>query len=164
MRIVRAAGWSDLLMTMTSGISMTPALSAWIESPEPGWRTSTTVSATDATSTSLCPTPTVSSRSTSMPAASRMSSAWSVASATPPRWPRVLIERMKTPSSRKWSASRMRSPRSAPFENGLEGSTDTTPIVLPCSRRWPTRAPRRLDFPTPGGPVNPATAAEPVRG
>ena len=75
MRIVRAAGWSHLLMTMTSGISMTPALSAWIESPDPGCSTSTTVSATIATSTSLCPTPTVSSRSTSIPAASSMSSA-----------------------------------------------------------------------------------------
>ena len=31
-----AAGWSALLITITSGISMTPALSAWIESPEPG--------------------------------------------------------------------------------------------------------------------------------
>ena len=39
---------------------MTPALSAWIESPEPGIRTSATVSASPATSTSLCPTPTVS--------------------------------------------------------------------------------------------------------
>ena len=36
---------------------------------------------------------------------------------------------MYTPGSRKWSARRMRSPRRAPRENGLEGSTETTPIV-----------------------------------
>ena len=30
------SGWSALLTTITSGISITPALSAWIESPEPG--------------------------------------------------------------------------------------------------------------------------------
>ena len=34
--IVSVSGWSDLLTTMMSGISITPALSAWIESPEPG--------------------------------------------------------------------------------------------------------------------------------
>ena len=72
-------------MTITSGISITPAFSAWIESPDPGCSTSTTVSATDATSTSLWPTPTVSSSSTSLPAASSTSSACSVASLTPPR-------------------------------------------------------------------------------
>ena len=37
-------GWSALLTTMMSGISITPAFSAWIESPEPGISTSTTVS------------------------------------------------------------------------------------------------------------------------
>ena len=39
---------------------MTPAFSAWIESPEPGISTSTTVSAWSMTSTSAWPTPTVS--------------------------------------------------------------------------------------------------------
>ena len=43
--IVFAAGWSILLIAITSGISMIPAFSAWIESPEPGISTSTTVSA-----------------------------------------------------------------------------------------------------------------------
>ena len=43
--IVFAAGWSRLLTAMTSGISMIPALSAWIESPDPGISTSRTVSA-----------------------------------------------------------------------------------------------------------------------
>ena len=97
LRMVRAAGWSALLMTITSGISITPALSACTESPEPGISTSTTVSALVATSTSLWPTPTVSSSSTSLPEASSTSSACSVASEIPPRWPRVDIERMNTP-------------------------------------------------------------------
>src|SRR5262245_45830926 len=56
----------------------------------------------------------------------------------------------------------MRSPRSAPRENGLEGSTETTPTVRPSSRICPTSAPIKLDFPTPGGPVTPTTAALPV--
>ena len=58
--IVSVSGWSALLTTITSGISITPALSAWIESPEPGISTSTTVSAWSMMSTSACPTPTVS--------------------------------------------------------------------------------------------------------
>ena len=103
---------------------MIPAFSAWTESPEPGISTSTTVSATPITSISLWPVPTVSRKTRSRPAASSTSSACSVASASPPRCPRVPIERMKTPGSRKWSESRMRSPSSAPFENGLDGSTE----------------------------------------
>ena len=58
--IVSVSGCSRLLTTMMSGISMIPAFSAWIESPEPGMRTSTTVSAWSMTSTSAWPTPTVS--------------------------------------------------------------------------------------------------------
>ena len=76
---------------------MIPAFNACTESPEPGISTSSTVSAIPITSTSLCPAPTVSSRTRSLPAASSRSAACSVASASPPRWPRVPIERMKTP-------------------------------------------------------------------
>jgi len=76
----------------------------------------------------------------------------------------VPIERMKTPGSRKCSVRRMRSPRSAPCVNGLEGSTETTPTVLSCARIWRTSAAIRLDLPTPGGPVMPTTYAEPVSG
>ena len=65
--MVFAAGWSILLIAITSGISMIPAFSAWIESPEPGMSTSTTVSATPITSISLCPVPTVSTKTTSLP-------------------------------------------------------------------------------------------------
>ncbi len=76
---------------------MIPAFSACTESPEPGISTSRTVSAIPITSTSLCPAPTVSRKTMSFPDASRTSSACSVASARPPRCPRVPIERMKTP-------------------------------------------------------------------
>ena len=162
--MVRAAGWSALLMTITSGISITPALSACTESPEPGISTSTTVSALVATSTSLWPTPTVSSSSTSLPEASSTSSACSVASEIPPRWPRVDIERMNTPASRKWSLSLIRSPSTAPCENGLDGSTETMPTVFWSLRSSVTSDDNRLDLPTPGGPVNPATMAPPVCG
>ena len=99
-----ASGWSSLLIAITSGISMIPAFSACTESPEPGISASTTVSAIESTPISLWPVPTVSRKTTSLPAASRSSSACSVDSARPPAWPRVPIERMKTPGSRKCSA------------------------------------------------------------
>ena len=162
--IVSVIGWSDLLTTITSGISITPALSAWIESPEPGIRTSTTVSAWSMMSTSPCPTPTVSSRTSSLPAASIRSAAWRVASDRPPSEPRLAIERMKTPGSRKWSARRMRSPSRAPLVNGLDGSIERTATSRSLSRACLTSAPIRVDLPTPGGPVKPTTAALPVLG
>ena len=58
----------------------------------------------------------------------------------------------------------MRSPSSAPWVNGEEGSIESTPTVLPARRRAPVRAPIRVDLPTPGGPVKPTTAAAPVCG
>ena len=140
--IVFAIGWSILLIAITSGISMIPAFSAWIESPEPGISASTTVSAIESTPTSLCPVPTVSRKTTSLPAASSTSSACSVVSARPPRWPRVPIERMNTSGSRKWSVRRMRSPSSAPCVNGLDGSTEMTPTV---SSRCAREADERRD-------------------
>jgi hypothetical protein len=152
------------LIAIASGISMIPAFKAWTESPEPGMRTRTTVSAIPITSTSLWPAPTVSRNTRSFPAASRTSMACSVVSARPPRWPRVPIERMKTSGSRKWSASRIRSPRSAPCVNGLDGSIEMTPTVRPSSRTCRTSALIRLDLPTPGGPVTPTAYARPVSG
>jgi hypothetical protein len=71
---------------------------------------------------------------------------------------------MKTSGSRKWSASRMRSPSNAPCENGLDGSTEMTPIVRCSARRCPISAEIRLDLPTPGGPVTPIAYASPVSG
>ena len=67
--------------------------------------TSTTVSAWSITSTSACPTPTVSSNTTSRPEASISSAAWSAASLSPPSAPRLAIERMNTPGSRKCSVN-----------------------------------------------------------
>jgi hypothetical protein len=64
---------------------------------------------------------------------------------------------MKTPGSRKWSARRMRSPRSAPAVNGLDGSTVMTPTLVPSERTWRMSEPTSVDFPTPGGPVIPTT-------
>ena len=122
------AGWSRLLIAITSGISMIPAFSACTASPEPGMqRRARPCRRSRARPISLWPVPTVSRKTTSLPDASRRSSAWSVASASPPAWPRVPIERMKTPGSRKCSASRIRSPSSAPWVNGLDGSTEMTP-------------------------------------
>ena len=73
---------------------MTPAFSAWIESPLPGISTSTTVSAWSMMSTSACPTPTVSRKTSSLPLASIRSAACKVASDRPPSEPRLAIERM----------------------------------------------------------------------
>ena len=162
--IVSVSGWSALLITITSGISITPAFSAWIESPEPGISTSTIVSAWSMMSISACPTPTVSTNTSSRPAASSSSAACSAASESPPSAPRLAIERMNTPWSRKCSESRIRSPSSAPWVNGEEGSTDSTPTVLPASRLAFVSAPISVDLPTPGGPVKPTTAAFPVCG
>ena len=139
-------------MTMMSGISITPAFSAWIESPEPGISTSTIVSAWSMMSISAWPTPTVSTNTSSRPAASSSSAACNAASESPPSAPRLAIERMNTPGSRKCSPRRMRSPSSAPCVNGEDGSIDSTPTVRPTSRRAFVSAPISVDLPTPGGP------------
>ena len=143
---------------------MTPALSAWTESPEPGISTSTTVSAWSMMSTSAWPTPTVSRKTSSLPLASISSAAWRVASDSPPSDPRLAIERMNTPGSRKWSVSRMRSPSRAPCVNGELGSIESTATWRSRSRACSIRRPIRVDLPTPGGPVKPTTAARPVCG
>ena len=76
--------------------------------------------------------------------------------------PRVPIERMKTPGSRK-SESRMRSPRSAPFEKGSGVDRDDPDRQLGAAD-VADEALIRLDFPTPGGPVMPSAYACPVSG
>ena len=162
--IVSVSGWSALLTTMMSGISITPAFSAWMLSPEPGISTSTTESAWSITSTSAWPTPTVSRYTSSLPAASISSAACSAASASPPSAPRVAIERMKTPGSRKCSDSRMRSPSSAPPRKGELGSIESTAIVRSSARWCLISAPISVDLPAPGGPVKPTIAALPVCG
>ena len=159
-----APGRSAFETASTSGISISPALIAWTPSPLPGMSASTTVSASDWTSTSFWPDPTVSTSTTSKPAASRTRTASAVASASPPWWPRLAIERMKTPGSRKWSARRMRSPSTAPRVNGLVGSTLTTATDLPARRSSPARPLMRVLLPAPGGPVIPTRHARPVSG
>ncbi len=71
---------------------------------------------------------------------------------------------MKTDSSVKCSARRMRSPNSAPCENGELGSTETTPTFFPPARAVRTRPEASVDLPTPGGPVRPTVVARPVLG
>jgi hypothetical protein len=65
--------------------------------------------------------------------------------------------RMKTPGSRVCACIRMRSPRTAPPVNGLEGSTAITPTDEPPVRRRVVSRSTRVDFPAPGGPVTPST-------
>ncbi len=122
------------------------------------------VSASATISISLCPTPTVSISTTSQPAASSTRRACGVAHASPPRWPRVAIERMNTPSSVACSPIRTRSPSSAPPENGDDGSTASTPTRRPVARTTRTSSDVVVDLPTPGGPVRPTTCARPVCG
>ena len=48
--------------------------------------------------------------------------------------------------------------------NGLDGSTEITPTVLPIARTRVRTAAIKLDLPTPGGPVIPTAWARPVCG
>ncbi len=60
----------------------------------PGASRTSVVSASPATSTSDCPTPTVATSTTSQPAASSTLRACGAAHDSPPRCPRLAIERM----------------------------------------------------------------------
>ena len=111
-----------------------PALIAWMSSPKPGTNTTKVVSAFLTISTSDCPTPTVSMITRSMPNASINLTTSAVFLDNPPRLPRVPILRIKTFSFNVKSFIRIRSPKMAPPENGLVGSTATMPILLPCSK------------------------------
>src|SRR5207249_1720881 len=88
-RSVSAPGRSLLLTTYTSAISITPALSVWMPSPDSGTSTSSVVSALRAISSSVWPTPTVSTRMRANPNASSRSATSSVVVARPPCPPRV---------------------------------------------------------------------------
>ena len=126
--------------------------------------TTTTASAALAMSTSACPTPTVSMKINGKPAASSTATAAVVDRDRPPSRPRVASERMNTPSSVACRCMRTRSPSKAPPENGLEGSTATTPTRSPAARARATSASTSVDLPTPGDPVTPTTNAPPVLG
>src|SRR5512134_248560 len=70
--------------------------------------------------------------------------------------------RMKTPGSPESSVMRMRSPRIAPPENGLEGSIATMPTVRPVDRNCWASARTMVDLPLPGTPVIPMVWARPA--
>ena len=129
-----ACGRSALLTTNTSAISRMPALAACTASPIPGTTSTATESAIEVTSTSTWPTPTVSIRTMSKRAASRARITCGVAAASPPRWPRLAIDRMNTSGSVACSCIRTRSPSSAPPVNGDVGSTASTPTRRPRPR------------------------------
>ena len=153
--VLSAPSRSALLTTKMSAISMMPALSAWTSSPAPGTIVTSDTSAVRTISTSSWPTPTVSMRTTSLPAASRRRATSLVARASPPRWPRVAMLRMNTPSSPACACMRTRSPRIAPPVKGLVGSTAMTPTLRPSARNDPMRRSTSVLFPAPGGPVTP---------
>src|SRR5581483_10740370 len=159
-----AFGRSRLLTTSTSAISMIPAFIACTSSPDPGVSTTTVVSAIAATSTSSCPAPTVSTSTTSFPNASSAVTRPAVAGASPPRFPRVAIDRRNTWGSDVRSCMRMRSPSSAPWLKGLVGSMATIPSVLPRRRNSRASAPTSVLFPDPADPVRPTVCARPERG
>ncbi len=81
----------------------------------------------------------------------------------PPVAPRVAMLRMNTPGSLASSVMRMRSPRIAPPEYGLDGSMATMPTFSPRSRKTAVSFATSVDFPLPGTPVRPMTWAEPAR-
>jgi hypothetical protein len=112
------------LIAITSGISMIPAFNAWTESPEPGISTSSTVSAIPITSTSLWPGPDGLEQDDVLAGRVEQQRCLQRRLREPAEWPRVPIERMKTPGSRKWSESLIRSPRSAPCVKGSRGRRD----------------------------------------
>ena len=130
-------------------------MAACTASPHPGFTTTIVVSAAPATSISTWPTPTVSISTHGLPAASSTRTAWGVASDSPPRWPRVAIDRMNTPGSVAWSCMRTRSPRMAPPENGLDGSMASTPTSRSSLRIRLMSLSVSVDLPAPGAPVMP---------
>ena len=154
---------SALLTTKTSATSMSPAFMAWIESPDSGTRATTVVSASLMMSSSVCPTPTVSMMIHPNPKASSSLITSPVARARPPRLPRVAMLRMKTSGSSVWVCIRIRSPRTAPPVNGLDGSTAMIPTDSPSPRSKVVSRSTSVDLPAPGGPVIPSTWARPVR-
>ena len=154
-RVSSAPLRSALLMTKMSAISMRPALFACTESPQPGFTTTTVVSALPAISTSTWPTPTVSTKIHGQPTASSKWIASLVANDKPPKCPRVAILRINTPASVAWSCMRTRSPRIAPPVNGDDGSIASTATFVSLERKCPIVALVSVLLPAPGAPVIP---------
>ncbi len=106
-------------------------------------------------STSSCPTPTVSMMMKSLPKASSILIVSAVAFESPPKVPRVAMDRTKTPSSLVMSCMRSRSPSNAPPVKGLVGSTAMIPTVYSFFRSSLVILSVSVLFPDPGGPVIP---------
>mmetsp|Transcript_5907 Transcript_5907/g.14563 ORF Transcript_5907/g.14563 Transcript_5907/m.14563 type:complete len:320 (+) Transcript_5907:251-1210(+) len=163
-RVAAAGSRSALLMTMRSASSMTPFLMACRSSPALGSCSSTYRSVMPATAVSLWPTPTVSTMTTSNPAASHSSIASRVFSATPPSVPLLGLGRMKARRSMERRSMRVLSPRMAPPETLLDGSTASTATRWPWSIRNRPKASMKVLLPTPGTPEMPSRSAPPVAG
>ena len=163
--IVSVSGWSALLTTITSGISITPAFSAWIESPEPGISASTIVSAWSTMSIS------------------RLADAdgleQDVVLARGVHQQRRLQRRLGEAAER--AAGRHRADEDARVEEVLgeadpvaeQGALGERARGVDREHRRPrgralrssaVSAPIRVLLPTPGGPVKPTIRALPVRG
>ncbi len=78
--------------------------------------------------------------------------------------PRVAMLRRNTSGSEVRSCMRMRSPRSAPWLNGLVGSMATMPSVRPRRRNSRAMAPLSVLLPEPAEPVRPMVCARPECG
>src|SRR5690606_38018697 len=136
--------------------SMIPDLKAWMSSPRLGTATTRVVSAIEAILTSDCPAPTVSTMIYSKPQFITALMMLTTELLTPPVLPRLLRERIYTFGLADKADMRILSPRIAPPEYGLEGSTSRAATL--CSRaRFCTSWPHRVLLPPPGGPVTPIT-------
>jgi hypothetical protein len=87
---------------------------------------------------------------------------WTGRNTANPALPRVAMLRINTPGSSTRSDMRMRSPRMAPPENGLDGSMATMPTLRPSARSVRASRATSDDLPQPGTPVMPTTCAWPV--
>ena len=125
-------------------------------SPHPGLRTTTVVSVADATSTSTWPTPTVSTNTRRSPAAASSRTPSGTATASPPRCPRVAIERMKTPVVERvvLHAHPVAEDRAA-GERRRRVHRDHAERLVLLARNRRSDATTSVDLPAPGAPVIP---------
>ena len=153
---------SLLLTIKISPVSRIPALTAWMPSPVPGIVIIPVEWARLAMSNSACPAPTVSMMIISYPMAERTIEASFVARERPPFCPLDAMDRINTFSSVAWRCIRSLSPKIAPPEKGLVGSTAMTATFMSSLRNWVINASIRVDLPTPGDPVIPIIKALPA--
>ena len=163
--IASARGWSALLTTITSGISITPAFSACTESPEPGdQHEHDAVGVVDDVDLRLTDADRL---EVDLVAAGgvhqqrRLQRRRGDAAERAARRHRADEDAARRGSARRGGCGR-RAPRRR--VNGEEGSIESTATRLPAARRRPTSAPSSVDLPAPGGPVMPTIEARPVCG